>query len=87
MKLKNKMITFVGVIVIFLITITLLEVYLNFTKLILFIGVGALLIWMGFVYVFDWMKSLEEEMSDYQRALDNVIGYTREVENKLENGK
>ena len=87
MKLKNKMITFVGVIVIFLITITLLEVYLNFTKLILFIGVVALLIWMGFVYVFDWMKSLEEEMSDYQRALDNVIGYTREVENKLENGK
>ena len=87
MKLKNKIITFVGVIVIFLITITLLEVYLNFTKLISFIGVGALLIWMGFVYVFDWMKSLEEEMSDYQRALDNVIGYTREVENKLENGK
>lgn len=59
------------------------KLYVDFTQLILSLGIAGLLILAAFVYIYNWMKIKDEQSEDRDHAIDMTRDYVRDVEGKL----
>lgn len=73
----------IGAIAIVYATAYFIKLYVNFTQLILSLGIAGLLILAGFLYIYNWMKEREEDLKKLNKSIDLTRDYMREMEGKL----
>ena len=61
--------------------------YEHLTKLILAYGIAGIIIFCGFLYVYEWMKNKDEDLSELGKSIDMTRDYMRDLEGKIGNIK
>lgn len=59
-----------------------IKLYIDFTQLIVSLGIAGLLILISFLYIYNWMKEKEEELKELNEAIDRVNMYVKDVEER-----
>lgn len=83
MKNIIKALGIMGTGVIIFATGYFVELYVDFTQLIISLGIAGFLILAAFLYIYNWMKNKDEESSDRDKAIDMTRDYMREIEKEL----
>ncbi len=72
-----------GAIAIIYATGYFIKLYTDFTQLLFSLGVAGLLILAALVYIYNWMKTKDENLKGMNKAIDLTRDYIREVEKKI----
>ena len=59
-----------------------IKLYVNFTQLILSLGIAGLLILAAFLYIYNWMKDTDEELEEVNKAIDLTRDYVKDLEER-----
>ncbi len=57
-----------------------IKLYINFTQLILSLGIAGILILVAFLYIYNWMLIKSGGDSDRDQAIDLTRGYVKDLE-------
>ncbi len=82
----KKITSALGVVSIIAIGITMtyfLEIYKDFTQLILVLTISGLIILVGFFFIYEWMQKKDEELKEINKSIDLTREWVREVEKKI----
>ncbi len=60
-----------------------IQLYTNFTQLLVSMGIAGGLILAAFVYIYNWMNEKEEELEEINRAIDMTRDFTRELDERM----
>ena len=83
MKNIIKALGIFGTLAIIFATGYFIKLYVDFTQLILSLGIAGVLILAAFLYIYNWMKNKDEELYESNKAIDLTRNYMRELEKKL----
>lgn len=57
--------------------------YKDFTQLIVSLGIVGIIILAALIYIYQWMKTKDEEFKEMNKAIDLTRDYVRDVEEKM----
>ena len=83
-----KILRITGYIMLAAIVSYFINLYTDFTRLLVVLGLAGVLIFESFLYIYKWMIVVEEERNnrkkEIDKALDLTLDYARDIEKKVE---
>ncbi len=89
-----KSLGYTGALMVMFATAYFIELYSDFTQLILTLGIAGLIVLSAFLYIYNWIQKHEKESKDYEithderlDGIDTAIDLTRDWVRDLEGKK
>ena len=83
MRTITNTLGFIGFIIISFAVAYFIVIYdSHFLQLILALGLGAILIFLSFLYLYEWMKEKDEELEDLEKSIDLTRDYVKDLEER-----
>lgn len=82
MKTITKALAWISAITITITTFYFLELYKDFTQLILVLTISGFIILVGFLFIYEWMQKKDEEDEELNKAIDLTRDYVKDLEQR-----
>ncbi|KKN59038.1 hypothetical protein LCGC14_0545930 [marine sediment metagenome] len=82
MKTITKVLGLISIITIGITMSYFLELYRDFTQLILVLTISGLIINIGFLFIYEWMQKKDEEVEELNKAIDLTRDYVKDLEQR-----
>jgi len=82
MKTITKALGTVSILAVIITMLYFLELYTNFTQLILVLTISGLIIVIGFLFIYEWMKATDEKVEELDKSSDLTREFVRDLEQR-----
>ena len=82
MKTITKALAWISSFTIGITTFYFLELYKDFTQLILVLTISGFIILIGFLFIYEWMQKKDEEVKELNKSIDLTRDYMRDLEQR-----
>lgn len=84
MKTITKALAIIGLFSIVITTVHFINLYKDFTQLILVLMIAAFGIGVILIFIYEWMQKKDEEVEELNKAIDLTRDFVRDLEQRYE---